>query len=57
MLTLLYVVVLCGIGAWVVLSTNIPQPWKNIILAILAVIVVVVFFGAVLGVNTHIPIR
>lgn len=57
MLTLLFVVIVCGIVAWVLYSLNIPQPFKNIAIAILVLIVVIVFFDVVLGVNTGLPLR
>jgi hypothetical protein len=48
---------MCGIGAWVIYALNMPQPFKTIAFAILAIIVVVAFFQIVLGVNTGIPIK
>ena len=57
MLTLLFAVVVCGIVAWVITSLNLPQPYKNIALAILLLIVVIIFFRSVLGVNSPIPLR
>lgn len=57
MLTLLFAVIVCGIVAWVITSLNLPQPYKNIALAILLLIVVIIFFRSVLGVNSPIPLR
>ncbi len=57
MLTLLFAVLICGVVAWVILSLGIPQPFKNVAIGILIVIVLIIFFSSVLGVNTGIPVR
>lgn len=57
MITLLFVVLICGVVAWVISTLGIPQPFKNVALAILLIIVIIVFFTTVLGVHTPIPLR
>jgi len=57
MLLLLFIVIVCGIAAWVINSTGLAQPFKNIALGLLLLICVAAFFQIVLGVNTGIPLR
>jgi hypothetical protein len=57
MITLLMVVLVCGVVSWLIYSLPIPQPFKNIALAILIIICIVVFFQAVLGTGTGIHLR
>ena len=57
MLTLLLAVIICGIFAWVLYAIPMPQPFQTIGIAILVLIVVIIFFDRILGVNTGLPIR
>ncbi len=55
MFTLLFYVIICGIIAWLVQASEMPQPYKNIALAILLIIVVVVAFSELFGVGPGLP--
>ena len=57
MIELLLIVIICGIVAWVVQSFAMPQPYKNIALAILAIIVILELFRILFGVGLGIPLR
>jgi len=50
-LTLLGLVVILGIVAWVINSSPLTQFFKNVAFAIIAIIILGAFFQIVLGVN------
>jgi len=57
MLTLLLLVLVLGIVAYVVNASQIPPFFKTVALAILAIIIVLAFFQVILGVDLRLPLR
>ena len=57
MLTLLLIVLICGVCAWIIYSIPMPDPFKKIAIGILIIFIVIVFFQMVLGVNVRLPLR
>ena len=56
MLSLLFVVLVIGVLAWVLGQFPIPAPFQAVVYGILAIMLLVVLFQA-LGVNVRFPLR
>ncbi len=57
MLSLLLLVVILGIVAYVINASPLQQFFKTLAFAIIAIIILMAFFQVVLGVNTGLPLR
>lgn len=57
MLSLLLIVLVCGLLGWIVSVLPILEPFKTIGYVILIIIILVSFFQIILGVNFKLPLN